>query len=101
MRIDDVLDIISACRRSRVKYRVYRALRDLRVATAGELADKAKTTVERVFQVMLGDGRDYRHDTSLLSIHVAEQRALAGVEAFAVTVRGTEAFPLVEDRLER
>lgn len=101
MRLDDVLDIISACRRSRVKYRVYRALRELGVATAAELADKAKTTVERVYQVMVGDGDDYRRDTSLLAIRVAELRGLADVEAFAMTIRGSEAFPLVEDRLER
>lgn len=101
VRLDDLLDIIRACRRSRVKYRVYRALHELGIATPAELADKAKTTVDRVYQVMVGDDGDYRRETSLLAIRVAEHRGLDGVEAFTLTTRGIEAFADIRERLER
>lgn len=101
MRINDVLDIIRACRRSRVKYRTYRALHKLGIATPAELADEAKTTVERVYQVMVGDGGDYRRDTSLVAVRVAELWRSADAEAFSLTTRGADAFGLVRDRLER
>lgn len=101
MRLDDVMDIVRACRRSRVKYRVYGALIVLRIATPAELADKAKTTPERVHQVMIGDGTDYRRRSSLLALRVSERRGDADGDAYAITVRGDEAFALVKDRLER
>lgn len=98
MHIRELLDIIRACRRSRVKFRTYRALQKLKVATAAELADEADTTIERIHQVMIGDGHEYRRDTSLFALRVAEA---CGLDAFALSPRGASAFDLVRERLER
>lgn len=101
MDIFDWLPIVSACRRSRVKFRVYDAVIILRVGLVPEIADKARTTPGRVLQVMLGDGKDYRHDSALLTLGVAEARETPAGFAYAVTPRGDEAFAAVRERLNR
>lgn len=101
MRLDEIIDIIRACRRSRVKLRTYDALKELVVATPAELADRARTTPERILAVMLGDGKDYRADTALVTIGVAEPRGAILGEAFALTTRGEAAHQLVRARLAR
>lgn len=84
-----------------MKLRAYDALKRLGVAPVSELADAAKTTPDRILAVMMGDGEDYRNDTSLVALRVAEPRETSGGLAFALTIRGNGAHGLVRARLAR
>ena len=95
----DILDILKACRRSRVKVRVYRGLVELKVALPAELAAYAHTSEDRVLGVLLGDGKKFRRDTSLLILGVARPEARGGQDAWAITRRGEAAWEPVMARL--
>lgn len=93
------LDVIRACRRSRIKVRVYAALRSLGVALPAELADAANTTIRRVHAVMHGDGENFRHDTALVVLGVGEPVETQQGAAYALTSFGHEAWPAVSARV--
>lgn len=101
MFLDDFIDIIRACRRSRVKLRVYDALKVRGVATVMELADAAKTTADRVLLVMHGDDRRWRRPTGLVPLRVAELRETTDGGTYAITIRGARAHAEVHERLTR
>lgn len=95
----DIMDILKACRRSRVKVRVYRGLVDLHLALIPELADFAQTTPDRVHAVLHGDGRKYRRETSLVSLGVARSEKTPRGPAYTLTHRGESAWAPVSARL--
>lgn len=97
--LPDVLDILKACRRSRLKVRVYRGLVDLKVALPAELAAYAHTSEDRVLGVLHGDGKKFRRDSSLLLLGVAQPEPRGGDEAWAITRRGEAAWEPVMARL--
>jgi predicted transcriptional regulator with HTH domain len=99
--MDELLDIVKACRRSRVKVRVWRALVTLKVAVVAELADFAQTTPDRVLSVLYGDGDSYRHDSALLSLGLVREQQRGQDDAFAITLRGEAAWEPVIRRLEK
>lgn len=95
----DILDILKACRRSRVKVRVYRALVVLKIALLAELAAYAQTTPERVRAVLYGDDRHFRRGSALIALGVAREEKRPEGEAYAITLRGQAAWEPVMTRL--
>lgn len=99
--MDELLDILKACRRSRVKVRVWRGLKALKIAVLPELAEFAQTTPDRVLAVLYGDDRRYKRKSALLTLGIAREHARGTEPAFAITLRGEAAFEPVMERLRR
>ena len=97
----DILDILKACRRSRTKVRVYRALFELRSALPAELAHFAQTTPERVLGVLYGDDVKFRRRTSLVALGVARPDPDKRGDYYSITLHGDAAFEPVMARLAK
>lgn len=100
--MDDLdLALLRACRRSRLKVRALHALEKVRVSPPGELAELTGVSVDRLLDMMHGDGRYYRRDSALVRLGVVENRRSRSGRAFGITPQGRASWSRVKPRLGR
>ncbi|HUR67945.1 MAG TPA: archaellum operon transcriptional activator EarA family protein [Candidatus Thermoplasmatota archaeon] len=97
----DLIDIVRACRRSRIKTRIFAALVDAEMLLVGELADAAATSPGRVQAAMFGDGDEFSFESALVSLGVTRVRRTPRGLAFEITHVGRAAWPHVQARTPR
>lgn len=97
----DVFAILRACRRSRIKVRVFHSLYTNHELLLVELADIASTSPARAHGALRGDGKEFSVASSLIHLGVVQARETAMGRVFRITPAGRSAWRRIRQRLPR
>ena len=91
-------DLEHSRRRARLREEVLIELARSRIATIGELSKATGVRASRVGGILVGDGREYAFDLSLVDQGAAERLPGWGADAFAITREGAREVDEIFER---